>query len=285
MSEGPSAELERTTKALMERLSDSKPVVRRVTSAEPGDLLDRLVAAEPVHPIAGPADLADRLDEDRRCYVLEHPSLPGRPSNIVWVALWRGVASSMADLLDRSAPTLDPHSADTAVFYSIWGVEPGLVGYPGGERLITGAVEVLQAELPGLGTFVTLSPVPGFREWWEQNSPDQSTDGSGGSRPAATSDGELLGGCARYLTSLDGRGRPLDPVARFHLRNGARLLRLHRHGDVSDRGLARSYGIMANYRYQPEDRAANRARLADGRPAVGSAIAALLDGPAAPERA
>src|SRR5690606_36983537 len=92
---GPSPELEELTDTLRERLAESEPVVRRITADEPGDLLDRLARGEQVHPIAGTADLLDRLDDDRRCFVLEHPALPGRPANVVWVALWNGVAGDI----------------------------------------------------------------------------------------------------------------------------------------------------------------------------------------------
>ncbi len=256
-------ELERSTSELRELLERREPHVRRITSDEPGDLLERLAAAEPVHPISDADDLADRLDDDRRCFVLEHPLLPGRPLNVVWVALWRGVPDDLSAILDPGAATDDPAAADTAVFYSIWNVEPGLVGLPGGRALLGGVVEQLRSELPGLSTFITLSPVPGFRRW----------DEAGG--PAGIE--ERTRACARYLTSLDDDGRPIDPVARFHLGNGARLFALAPGADGSPRGLDRSYGIMANYRYEPEDRSANAASLRAGHPVVGPGVAALLD--------
>jgi malonyl-CoA decarboxylase len=266
LAEGPSAALDEVTAQLRTLLEAGEPSVRRITLDEPDDLLGRLAAGEPVHPIEGPEDLADRLAADRRCFVLEHPALPGRPLNVVWVALWRGVAGDVAAILDREAPTDDPASADTAVFYSIWSAEPGARGMPGGRRLLEGAVEALRAELPGLQTFVTLSPIPGFRRWWEAQHPDRA---DADELPA---DDSLLAECARYLTIQSEPGRPLDAVARFHLRNGARLLGLHRHGDTSTRGLDRSFGVMANYRYEPEDRAANRASLRAGHVAVSTEV-------------
>ena len=243
-------------------------VVRRLTRDEPPAVLDRLITAEPVHPFAGPDDVTDRLDDDRRCFVLEHPALAGRPLNVVWCALWRGVPDDLARILDPSAPTDDPDQADTAAFYSIWNVEPGLIGLPGGRRLLLGAVDALRIELPSLTTFVTLSPIPGFRAWIEAR-----TDGE---HPAPTGDAARLAACARYLTAVRDDGRPVDAVARFHLGNGARLLSLAPRGDRSARGLERSYGIMANYRYAPEDHDRNLAELAGGHPAVGDAVAALL---------
>jgi malonyl-CoA decarboxylase len=239
--------------------------VRRLTSDEPAEVLDRLVAAEPVHPFAGPDDVADRLASDRRVFVLEHPSLPQRPLNIVWVALWRGVPGDLAAILDPAAPTADAAAADTAVFYSIWNVEAGLVGLPGGATLLSGALVALRGELPGLSTFVTLSPVPGFRAWL-------------GARDTQDPQQRLVE-CARYLTTLRDDGRPVDSVARFHLGNGARLLAVAPDADRSERGMERSFGIMANYRYEPEDRDANRASLAAGRVVMGDQVAVLLADP------
>lgn len=264
---GASAELDEATEELRDLLSKGEASVRRITLDEPAELLARLSEGEQVHPVDGPEDLADRLDADRRCFVLEHSELPGRPLNVVWVALWSGVAGDVAEILDRSAPTRDPRTADTAVFYSIWNVEPGARGFPGGRRLLEGAVAALRDELPALGTFVTLSPIPGFRAWWDERHP--------GERPP---DEALLADCARYLVTQSEPGRPLDAVARFHLRNGARLFGLHRHGDTSRRGLDRSYGVMANYRYEPEDRAANRASLRSGRVAVSDRVEGWLMG-------
>lgn len=283
-SAATTAELQTVTDALTARLAIAEPQVRRLTADDSPELLARLVAAEPVHPFDGAdpaADLANRLADDRRCFVLEHPLLPDHPLNVVWVALWQGVASGIADVLDTGAPTLDPTTADTAVFYSIWNVEPGLVGVPGGSSLIEGAMEALQAELPALRRFVTLSPIPGFRAWTERlaDGADEFTEADGGG--GATDNDRLLRRCAEYLTSFGEDGRLLDAVARFHMGNGARLLRLNPDADRSNRGLARSYGVMANYHYEPEDRAANRDALGAGRPAVSEEISQLLAGASA----
>ncbi len=259
-------ELEQLTAQLATVMSGDELRVRRIRLSEPAEVIDRLVASEPVHPFAGPDDVADRLAEDRRCFVLEHPAAPSRPFNVVWCALWTGICADLAEILDPGVPTGDPNSADTAVFYSIWNVEPGLVGLPGGARLITSAVDALRDELPGLETFVTLSPIPGFRRWLDEQEPQTPADD-----PAA-----LLAAAARYLTAIRDDGRPVDPVARFHLGNGARLVAVNPDADLSRRGQARSYGLMANYRYEPEDRAANRRGLTAGKVAVGEQVAELL---------
>ena len=219
------------------------------TSFPPGGVRELLVLGD------------DRFDEDRRCFVLDHPMLPGRPLNVVFVALWNGVPGRITDLLDPAAPTADPAAADAAVFYSIWNVEPGARGMDGGRRLIEGAAEQLGVEFPELETFVTLSPVPGLRRWAEQ----------GWTEELDADHPDLLHAAATYLTSVED-GRPVDAVAGFHLGNGARLFGLHRHADPSVRGEQRSFEVMANYRYAPEDRAANRSLLAQGAVATSPAV-------------
>jgi malonyl-CoA decarboxylase len=259
-------ELDDVTEALRSELV-APAMVRplRVDTVEDEALVRRLAALEPVNPLRGDADLRDRVDADRRVVVLEHPALPGHPMNVVWVALCEAVPARLADVLDPAAPCLDPSRARVAVFYSIWNAEPGLVGLGRGVDLLDGAVEQLGAELPTLETYVTLSPVPGFRPTAER---DGSADGT--EEPP-----ELARRCARYLVSFRD-GRLLDPVARFHMGNGARLLRVCPGGDPSPQGMRRSWGVMANYRYAPEDRVANRAALAQLHPAVGDDVAKLV---------
>lgn len=264
---GTSIELDRVTAELRSALDGADPAVCAVQDPT---RVAGLLRREPVHPVDGDegsaafaAALADRTDVDRRVFELAHPALPGRPLNVVWVALCRGIPSTMADLLD-DRPATDPATADTAVFWSIWNAEDGLAGLGRGVDLILGAAGLLAAELPALRTFVTLSPVPGLRRWMTAR-----PEHEGG-------DGDLAAVAAEYLTTLRDDGRPLDPVARFHLRNGARLWRVLPGADPTERGSARSYGLMANYRYEPEDRDANRSQLAMGTVAVGPEVAQLL---------
>lgn len=276
-------ELDALRAELARRLSERPPVVRRVTLDDPDELLDHLADTEPVHPVQSPQDAADRLDDDRRCFVLAHPELPERPLNVVWCALVDdaarrgGVAApaggrldDLGSILDPAAPTGDPDEADTAVFYSIWTAEPGSVGLPGGRSLLEGTVAALRSELAGLSTFVTLSPVPGLRDWverrdrWPHDRVDRGAPGDDGVDHTA-----LERAAVEYLSTLDHHGRPIDRVARFHLGNGARLLAVHAGADRSSAGWSRSWGLMANYRYEPEDRVANRRALADGQVVVG----------------
>lgn len=268
------AELEQATAQLRAALDAVEPSVRRVGTDDDPTLLERLRTDEPVHPAPDDASFQRRLAPDRRVFVLEHPALPGRALNVVFAALCDGVAHDLAPLLAPIADTDEDragtHAADTAVFYSIWNVEPGLAGLPGGRQLLEGAIELLDEERRGIETFATLSPVPGLRSWVTEHDPAAS-----GTSPPAE---ELRRLAARYLVQRREDGRPLDAVARFHLGNGARLLSLCPGADPSARGQERSFGLMANYRYGPEDRAANRRELRAGRPAVSDEIAALLAG-------
>ena len=263
-------ELAAVTAELKIRLESAPMAVRRLTLGEPGDLCDRLALAEPIHPFASSspadreADIADRFAPDRRCFVLEHPLLWGHPLNVVWVALLGSRPAAMPQILDPDRTQLDPSDATTAVFYSIWNVEAGLSGIPGGASLLTGAMDLLKSEFPRLTEFVTLSPIPGYREWLSQE------------QAVTHSPEELLKGCAKYLCSLGETGRPIDPVARFHLGNGARLVQINPKADLSDRGTERSFGIMANYLYEPEDRAVNKAAVRQGDIPIGAQVQELL---------
>lgn len=261
-------ELSTLTQELISQLNSAPLAVRSLSLNEPGDLLHRLIQAEPVHPFStntlqAQDDLADRLAVDRRCFVLEHPLLHGYPLNVVWVALLDCLPSSIKQILNPSRTLLNPSEARTAAFYSIWNVEPGLAGIPGGASLLTGAMDLLRAEFRELSQLLTLSPIPGFRQWFVQ-------------QPLEVQSVSPMKACAKYLCTLGENGRPLDPVARFHLGNGARLLRIHDQADLSDQRIAQSFGIMANYSYEPEDRPAHLRSLQLGTIAVGDQIREFL---------
>ena len=247
----------------------------RLTWRSPAVLLEKLIEYEAVHAIRSWDDLRNRLDSDRRCYALFHPSMPREPLAFVEVALCQGIARSIQTLLDEAAPAGDPRHADTAVFYSISSPQHGLRGISFGEYLIKRAVDELSHDLPRLATYATLSPIPGFRVWLEtrlarqpeslriegapaQLEPDsvrrmlerlEWTDRRDAPPLAET----LLALCARYFADRRADGQPIDPVARFHLRNGATLDRINWLGDTSHKGLRQSLGVMVNYRYDQDD--------------------------------
>ncbi|MDQ1383913.1 MAG: malonyl-CoA decarboxylase, partial [Actinomycetota bacterium] len=251
--------------------------LRRITWDAPAALLEKLIAYEAVHAIGSWDDLKNRLDSDRRCYAFFHPAMPNEPLVFVEIALTVGIATELAPLLDAHAPDVDIERADTAVFYSISNCQPGLAGVNLGTALIKQVVEALRLDLPQLRRFVTLSPIPNFRTWVEAaldadgaglthaelellpaeparalarlSATDWDTDEA--IRPA------LLALCARYLTSAPD-GRALDPVANFHLSNGASVERIDWMADTSPLGRAHSFAIMTNYLYEA-DRIAERA--------------------------
>jgi malonyl-CoA decarboxylase len=247
----------------------------RITWDAPASLLEKLIEYEAVHAISSWDDLKNRLDSDRRCYAFFHPSMPSEPLVFVEIALTKGVATELAPLLDARAPDVGIDDADTAIFYSISNCQPGLAGVNLGTALIKQVVEALHHDLPHVQRYVTLSPVPGFRVWLEHellhgqlSERERELLPAEPARTLARLDDErweadeaiepaLVALCARYLTTAP-EGRALDPVANFHLSNGAAVERIDWLADPSPTGRARSAGIMANYRYDP-DRIAERA--------------------------
>jgi malonyl-CoA decarboxylase len=244
--------------------------LHRITWRSPALVLEKILADEAVHAIQGWADLKTRLDSDRRLYAFFHPRMPDEPLIFVEVALTRGIAGNIQKLLDEQAPVEDIEKADTAIFYSINNAQRGLNGISFGNFLIKRVVDALTHELPNLKTFATLSPIPGFRGWAEKNGLAGAID--------RASDSTLLPLVARYLNELNpDTGRARDPVAQFHLSNGARMERLNAQADSSAKGLAQSCGVMVNYLYKLSDIEANHeAYTGQGKVAASSSIKALL---------
>ncbi len=249
--------------------------LRRISWDSPASLVEKLIKYEAVHDIRSWADVKNRLDSDRRCYGFFHPRLPDEPLIFVEVALMNEVAASITPLLDESAAPADLDKATTAVFYSISNTQTGLKGVGFGDSLIKRVVETLKQEFPRLKTFVTLSPIPGLRAWLARNAPPDMA--KAWERPEELADGSpeqraLLGWAARYLGEELDDGKPLDPVARFHLGNGARVERLNWAADPSAKGLRQSYGLMVNYLYDLRRLDKHRAMLAQGKVPIAAAI-------------
>ena len=281
--------------------------LKRIGWESPAALLEKLMAYEAVHEIRSWTDLKNRLEADRRCFAFFHPRMPDEPLIFVEVALVPGMASDVNALLDEAAPIGDPQAADTAIFYSISNCQHGLAGISFGDFLIKRVVDALASDLPRLKVFATLSPVPGFRGWLDRQHeaapgglllPAERTavealgDGIGERDLPALLDHPdwpaepqlalalrepLLRLCARYLLhERTPSGRALDPVAHFHLSNGARVERLNWQGDVSPKGLQQSAGIMVNYLYRLADIEANHeAYRGEGRVVASGAIRTL----------
>jgi malonyl-CoA decarboxylase len=255
--------------------------VERITWQSPAALLEKLMVYEAVHAINSWNDLHNRLESDRRCYAFFHPGMADEPLIFIEVALVEGLATSVQELLDENAPETPAEEADTAIFYSISNTQKGLQGISFGPFLIKQVVTSLQRQLPNLKMFSTLSPLPGFRRWltsYFEAARDTGKDSAVQALHAAAHLLEvnpqadavfstprwwenqqvvtllkepLLALCARYLHEVRKKDQaPLDPVARFHLGNGARIERINWLGDVSDKGMNESCGLMVNYLYQ-----------------------------------
>ncbi|NNC80710.1 MAG: malonyl-CoA decarboxylase [Acidimicrobiales bacterium] len=229
--------------------------LRQLDWTTPAHVLEKLIEYEAVHEIRGWDDLRRRLAPDRRSFGFFHPALPGEPIIFVEVALTEGLASSIQGVIDAPAPDVQPEGADTAIFYSITNCQSGLRGVSFGSFLIKRVTELLMSEDPELTTFSTLSPIPGFASWLSEFHPDATID----------DESDMLHLCAAYLLAARRDHMPLDPVARFHLRNGARIERINWRGDTSENGLQQSHGLLANYLYSGQDHAANHeALISDG---------------------
>ncbi|WP_138934101.1 malonyl-CoA decarboxylase [Roseovarius arcticus] len=227
-------------------------VLRRITWDTPANILEKIIAYEAVHAIDSWDDLRRRVQpEDRRCFAFFHPAMPDEPLIFVEVALTRGIPGAVQPLLVEGREALSASAADTAVFYSISNCQSGLAGMSFGNSLIKQVAGDLSGELPNIARFVTLSPVPGLMNWIKSEGIDaKATD--------------LPGLAAHYLLNAKGRGTaPLDPVARFHLGNGAIIHALHADADLSDKGRAQSGGVMVNYLYDLRRTAERHEAFAD----------------------
>ena len=277
--------------------------LRRISWDSPASMVEKLIQYEAVHAIKGWADVKNRLDSDRRCYGFFHPRLPDVPLIFVEVALMDQMAAQVMPLLDELAAPADIKKAGTAIFYSISNTQTGLRGVSFGDSLIKRVVEALKEEFPRLRTFATLSPMPGFRSWLGRNAaamleklevtdraalgraigiepPTAASFLSAAEDPLALSGKSpirlvLLKCAAHYLGRAPDEGRLVDPVARFHLGNGARIERLNWAGDTSPKGLKQSYGLMVNYLYDPGRLDKHRTLLAQGKIPVSRSIGDL----------
>lgn len=236
--------------------------LQRITWSSPAVLLEKLIKYEAVHEIRSWTDLRNRLDSDRRCYAFFHPRMPMEPLIFVEVALTGKLADSIHPLLDEAAPVFDAHRADTAIFYSISNTQKGLRGVSFGNFLLKRVIDDLKRDFPRLKTFATLSPMPQLSAWLKSNPEAGAGIDLEISQLAAGAwiqDKALARRlrdplerlAARYLTEAKNDDKPFDPVARFHLGNGARIERINWLADTSAKGLKQSFGLMVNYLYDP----------------------------------
>lgn len=213
-------------------------VLRPVNWESPAHILEKIIAYEAVHTIDSWDDLRRRVQPtDRRCFAFFHPAIPDEPLIFVEVALTKGVPGSVQKVLEDDREALKAIDANTAVFYSISNCQTGLAGISFGNSLIKQVAADLALELPGLKTFITLSPIPGFVRWLNSENISATKENTAGL-------------AAHYLVNAKREdGRPDDSVARFHLGNGAQIHKVHESADVSEKGIRQSHGVMVNYLY------------------------------------
>lgn len=216
-------------------------VLRQITWDTSASILEKIVEYEAVHEIKNLEDLRRRLlPKDRRCFAFFHPSMPDDPLIFVEVALTNGVATSIQKVLSESREEIDLQGANSAIFYSISNCQEGLSGISFGNSLIKQVVQDLSREMPHLKTFVTLSPIPGLTKWIKDE----------GLEKLVEDQGMLKQITAYYLLEAKGKNRrPIDPVAKFHLGNGAIIHQINIDADLSEKGLLQSKGVMVNYLY------------------------------------
>lgn len=263
----------------------------RIEWRTPAAILEKLIAYEAVHAIEGWEDLRRRLAGDRRCFAFFHPALADEPLIFVEVALTRGLADRIQPLLEAPIDGPEDEEPNTAMFYSISNCQLGLAGISFGNLLIKQVVDAISAELPKIRTFATLSPIPGFCRWLnrqlETSPPEfltkdeidllQQPDWVENEVMRQKLQKTLMRLCADYLTRVGRRGQALDPVARFHLGNGASIERINWAGDLSSKGLSQSAGLMVNYRYAPDQIVANHeAYVSGGKIASSAKVRGLL---------
>ena len=237
-------------------------VLRPISWESPAHILEKIIAYEAVHAIDSWDDLRRRLEPaDRRCFAFFHPAIPDEPLIFVEVALTKGIPDSVQALLAGDRKTISPAEVDTAVFYSISNCQAGLASISFGNSLIKQVATDLATELPGLKTFVTLSPIPALKKWLRQKEFDWDIE-----QPQ-----QVRSWAAYYLLKAKGDdGLPFDPVARFHLGNGAIVHAVHAEADISQNGLAQSGGSMVNYLYDLSKVAQNHENFATTKEVLAS---------------
>ena len=283
--------------------------MHRVDWKSPADVLEKLIKHEAVHAIDGWDDLRRRLQPDRRCFAFFHPQLPSEPLIFVEVALLPDIPTVITPLVDKKVDIVDQVSQyKVAVFYSISNCEPGLRGVSMGNFLIKRVAEQLQAEFPGLKTFVTLSPIPGLMDWVAEGAnlgegvpaerlkpnlklardkalavlqlENQSWSErlANGWNPdlASEKEKEALMSLASIYLGLASTGRHGNPVAKFHLGNGAKLHLINWAGDLSRKGLRQSAGLMVNYLYDLGSVEDNHERFIHGEIVYSRAVGRLM---------
>lgn len=234
--------------------------LKRIDWSTPADVLEHIIQYEAVHEIRDWADLRQRIEPvNRRCFAFFHPTLEKEPLIFVEVALSHAIPGAIDEILRNHAGNGNGGEFEVATFYGISNCQPGLRNVSFGNFLIKQVVQELRSEFPSIRHFVTLSPIPGFNSWLERGEPVTRPDLQAlreevvalpNDAATAQARQDALKKLAAWYLAECRKGRyPLDPVARFHLGNGAQIHQLHGAADLSDKGLQSSRGVMVNYLY------------------------------------
>ena len=279
--------------------------IARVDWNTPATLLEQLIRHEAVHEIRGWNDLRRRLQGDRRCFAFFHPALPDEPLIFVEVALLAEMPDAIEPLINVDSESKPQNAFHVAAFYSISNCQPGLRGVSLGNFLIKQVAGLLATEFPRVKNFCTLSPIPGFRDWLHRRlaTPDQAgtlpeslrhsldsvqrtigplldkgiAELRAAERPREKCAKDLERLCAAYLLGIgEPDGVTRDAVARFHLNNGARMDRLNPGGDLSDKGLKQSLGLMVNYVYNLKTIERNHGKFVTGTTEASKQVRGLV---------
>ena len=218
-------------------------VLEKIDWSTPANILEKIIEYEAVHEINSWDDLRARLaPDDRRCFAFFHPLIPDEPLIFVEVALCSKMPESISEIIKIDREITEYKDINTAVFYSISNCQDGLAGISFGNFLIKKVAHKLKQELDDLNKFVTLSPMPSFVRWLEKKSLHEDLD-----------EDSLMTQAILYLTKSEREDNsPNDPVAKFHLGNGAILEKINLNADLSDKGIMQSKGLMVNYLYNLE---------------------------------
>ena len=222
-------------------------VLEKIDWSTPANVLEKIIEYEAVHEINSWDDLRARLaPSDRQCFAFFHPLIPEDPLIFVEVALTNKIPETIAEVIRIERDEIENDQINTAVFYSISNCQNGLSGISFGNFLIKKVAHKLRQEIDGLDNFLTLSPLPGLMRWLENNAPLSYER----CKNKTIEDNDLIQKTIKYLTESNRNdGLPNDPVARFHLGNGAILKQININGDLSNKGLDQSNGVMVNYLY------------------------------------
>jgi len=240
--------------------------LEKITWDTKAAVLEKIIKYERVHQMKDMNELKRRLGEDRRFFSYFHPALEDEPIIFVQVALTNGLGKSIQELMKPSIS--DKKKYDTATFYSISNCQEGLSRVTLGNFLIKRVIYEIQEELPHIKNFGTLSPIPGFVDWFSYLEENKIKNILGNLKKQNVSflklkdlkigdyriienKDAMMKLVSHYIVNEKNKKRlPINNVSRFHLGNGAIVDDIVINANVSENGFKRSFGIMVNYLYE-----------------------------------